>query len=97
VYRFEAEVWIHRGTGPWHFVTVPPEISDEIRIRTAQARRGFGSVRVRVAIGESRWETSLFPAGPEGYVLPLKKAIRDAGGLAAGDRVAVAIEVLDPH
>ena len=96
VFRFDAEIWLHDGDAAWHFLTVPKEVSDEIRQRSEGPRRGFGSVRVRVTIGESVWSTSVFPdATRDAYVLPVKKEVRRAEGLAAGVRTAVVLELLE--
>ena len=57
-------------------------------------RRGFGSVRVEAAVGGSRWSTSVFPQKGGGWFLPVKKAICRAEDLAAGDEVAVTLELL---
>lgn len=56
-------------------------------------RRGFGSVKVNVLVGESRWSTSVFPQKEGGWLLPMKKAICRAEGLEAGDEVAVELEL----
>jgi hypothetical protein len=56
-------------------------------------RRGFGSVKVNVAVGQSRWSTSVFPQREGGWFLPVKKAICRAEDIAAGDDVAVCIEL----
>ena len=47
-------------------------------------RRGFGSVKVAVTLGESTWTTSLFPQKSGGWFLPIKKPVRVAEGLAFG-------------
>ena len=91
---FSAELWEHHGEGAWHFVTVPPELSEEIRHRSGP-RRGFGSVRVQVTVGGSTWSTSVFPSKPDAFVLPVKRAVRDKEGLAAGDVVDVRLELAD--
>jgi len=57
-------------------------------------RRGFGSVKVDVAVGGSRWSTSVFPQKQGGWFLPVKKAICQAEGLEEGDDVAVLLELL---
>lgn len=57
-------------------------------------RRGFGSVKVNVVVGDSRWSTSAFPQRDEGWFLPIKKAICRAEGIEAGDDVAVRLELL---
>ncbi len=91
---FTAVLWVHDGPAGWHFVTVPPELADEVRERGAGARAGFGSVRVAVTVGGTSWETSVFPDARSGsYLLPVKKAVRAAENLRAGDPVRVELVV----
>lgn len=90
--RFSAELWLHDG-GSWHFVTMPMDLTDDVKARVGRGR-GFGSVRVRATIGAMTWTTSVFPA-TEGYVLPVKRAVRDAEHLDDGDVVDVTLDVLD--
>ncbi|MDQ7909262.1 DUF1905 domain-containing protein [Phytohabitans sp. ZYX-F-186] len=99
--EFDAELWIWdaRRDESWTFVTLPTDVSDEIRDSAVATgpRRGFGSVRVRVTIGTSTWTTSIFPdAGRGAYVLPIKRAIRKAESLAEGDTAKVVVELLAP-
>jgi hypothetical protein len=95
-FEFVAELWLHRGDGAWHFITVPGEISDEVEARTVRQRRGFGSVRVQVTVGETTWSTSLFPDAKRGaYVLPVKKEVRRQEGISAGRQVAVTLLLLE--
>lgn len=93
---FDAEVFLWDArTESWFFAALPPELSDEIR-EIPRPFRGFGSVRVDARIGGSRWRTSIFPDGGRGaYVLPLKRAVRDAEGIVEGATVSVRLEVLD--
>lgn len=55
-------------------------------------RRGFGSVKVEVAVGGSKWSTSVFPQKKGGWFLPVKKAICRAEGLEEGDEIEVRLE-----
>ncbi len=92
-WSFEAELWMWdaRRSDTWTFVTVPPVIGDEIR-EVPFPRAGFGSVRVEVTVGVTTWATSVFPDKTSGsYVLPIKKAVRCAEQLEAGDQVAVTL------
>jgi hypothetical protein len=57
-------------------------------------RRGFGSVKVNVAVGNSRWSTSVFPQKQGGWFLPVKKAICRAEHIEAGDEVSARLELL---
>ena len=96
--EFDAELWLWeaRRADTWTFVSVPPELSEEIRDQTAaRPPAGFGSVRVAVTVGTSTWRTSVFPGGDGRYDLPVKKAVRRREGVEAGDRVRVRLEVLD--
>lgn len=96
MYRFETDLWLYEGRAAWHFVTVPGEVSDGIAARTEGRRRGFGSVRVHAQIGVTSWSTSVFPdARREAFVLPVKKAVRVAEGIDAGDRVTVTLTLAD--
>jgi Domain of unknown function (DUF1905) len=95
---FEAALWIWdaRRDESWTFVTLPTEASEEIRDLTDGSRRGFGSVRVRAAVGGSVWQTSIFPdSTSSAYVLPIKRAVRKAEALDAGDVATVTVELID--
>ncbi len=97
-YRFRAELWRYPGQHPWYFVTLPFEHADEIdEITSARStQRGFGSVRVKVTVGATTWNTSVFPdTRSKSYVLPVKKQVRSAEGLVDGDPVDVELELLD--
>ncbi|TIC79970.1 DUF1905 domain-containing protein [Nocardioides sp. GY 10127] len=77
--------------GSWCFCTLPAEVGEEVALLSGP-RRGFGSVRVAVEVGGSAWATSVFP-GSEGYVLPLKAAVRRAEGLTPGDVARVRLRL----
>ncbi len=88
---FDAELWIWdaRKDGGWTFLTLPDDVSDDIRDHHPRDG-GFGSVPVTVTIGATTWRTSVFPQSGGGpFVLPVKKAVRRAEGVEAGDRVRV--------
>lgn len=92
---FEAEVWLADAAASWHFISLPGELSQEIRAGVDPSRPGFGSVRVEVSIGGTRWRTSIFPDTKRGtYLLPVKQAVRRAEGLAAGDEATVTLRAL---
>ncbi|WP_285137923.1 DUF1905 domain-containing protein [Microbacterium sp. lyk4-40-TSB-66] len=96
IVRFDGDVfrWEARSDSDWYFVALPPELSADIR-ETQTFRRGFGGVRVEATIGGSIWRTSIFPQAGEVYVLPLKRAVRDAEGIEPGSTVVVDLFVLD--
>jgi hypothetical protein len=93
--EFEAELWSSESTESWVFVTLPPELSEDIRAITGEPR-GFGSVRVEVTIGVTTWRTSVFPDSKSGcFVLPVKKAVRKAEDVEVGEPARVRLRVLD--
>ena len=95
-FEFAAPLWRYPGADGWHFVSLPAEVSAEITDITAGARRGFGSVRVAVTVGATSWRTSIFPDSKTGaYLLPVKKAVRAAEHLEAGDEVKAQLKVAD--
>lgn len=100
-FTFTAPLWRWTAraesddTGAWCFVTLPPDIVDEVRQRSAEPR-GFGSVRVHAQVGDTTWDTSVFPdSASEGFVLPVKKAVRVAAGVGEGDELTVTLSVRD--
>ena len=91
--EFSAELWLHQK-GTWVLLTVPEDESEDIR-DLAPNVGGFGSVRVRVSIGDSQWLTSVFPQRDNGpFVLPIKKPVRKAEGIDVGDRVDVELGIV---
>lgn len=91
--RFTGTVWVAPGDAAWHFVTAPEDPSEEIRLASGP-RSGFGSVKVQATVGETTWSTSVFPESKGTYVLPLKRSVRDAEGILAGDVVDVMLRLL---
>ena len=96
MYTFDTELWRYDGDAAWYFVSLPTGLADAIRDEHGPLSSGFGSIKVSVRIGSSRWETSVFPDRRRGtYLLPVKKSVRLAEGLDAGDTVLVEFTVLD--
>jgi hypothetical protein len=92
---FTAELWRWHSEGGWFFVTLTPDAAAAVRERPRPAR-GFGSVRVRATIGETSFQTSVFPDSQSGsYLLPVKKQVRRAEGCGEGDPVDVRLEILE--
>lgn len=94
-YEFSAELWQWEArTSSWFFVSVPPDVADEIDDQHGGSAAGFGSLPVAVTIGATSWETSIFPSKQEeSYVLPVKKAVRTAESLGDGDTARVRLTV----
>ena len=95
-----GKLWRWSGTSgsSWHFLTIDGEAGDALS-GTALMRRmektlgGFGSLKVSATIGDSQFNTSLFPSKELGWLLPVKTSVRKAEGIGAGDAVEVVLEV----
>ena len=101
-FTFTAPLWRWTAreesadAGAWCFVTLPPDVAEEVRERSGEPR-GFGSVRVRVEAAGQTWDTSVFPgAKTGGFVLPVKKAVRVAADVGEGDDLTVSLSLRDP-
>ncbi len=90
--KFTGEIWYWRGPAPHHFVTVPPEESAEIKAVERAVTYGWGMIPAVVRIGETEWETSLWPKNEE-YIVPIKLKIRKVLSLEEGDRVSIRLEI----
>ena len=81
--------------GRMHFMSVPEEISGEIRAHSMLVRRGFGSVKVEVTVDGFTWRTSVFPSKDTGgYFLPVKMDVLRKTGIAAGEDVTAELDLL---
>jgi hypothetical protein len=96
-YGFDAELWLWQArSDSWTFLSLPTDVADDVLDRAGSTPRGFGAVRVEVTIGRTTWRTSVFPdSAASTYVLPVKKAVRVAEGIAAGDTARVRLRLVD--
>ena len=91
-FEFAGEMWPWRGPAPYHFVIIPDEVSSELRALSSLVSYGWGVIPVGARIGQTEWETSLFPKDGR-YALPIKDAVRLAEDLTDGDDVHVELTV----
>ena len=90
--------WTGGTNGTWHFLTIDGAAGEALSA-TALMRRlertigGFGSLKVRATIGDTVFATSAFPSREQGWMLPVKAAVRRSEDLAEGDLVTVTLEL----
>ncbi len=95
-YEFEAELFLWSARREvWTFVQLPDDASADVVEVAGDVPRGWGAVKVLARIGTTTWRTSVFPdAARGGYVLPVKREVRERNGLGPGDTASVWLEVL---
>jgi Domain of unknown function (DUF1905) len=92
MYVFSAELWQYDGPSAWYFVSLPPDIADDIRAEFGAQAGGFGSIKVAAAVRTTQWTTSLFPDKTRGtYLLPVRRSVRVAENLEVGDVATVSL------
>lgn len=93
MFTIKEEVWRWPGFTGWHFVTIPKKVSAEIK--KVGKSYGAGFIKVEVTLGESTWTTALFPhKDSQGYLVSLKKKVREKEGVWEGDVVKVGIKLV---
>ncbi|MEL0253297.1 MAG: DUF1905 domain-containing protein [Novosphingobium sp.] len=93
-YRVAATLWRWSGGangGDWFFATISGEVGEALsatalmhRLETGR-RSGWGSVKVEARVGETAWRTSAFPSKEQGWIVPIKAAVRKGEGLIEGE------------
>jgi len=76
----------------WYFVTIDAATTAKIKSQP-RPKKGWGSVRVRVTIGKTTWETSIFPSKEGVYILPIKASVRKAEDIFEGEMVKILLHV----
>ena len=89
--RFEANLWASGRKGEWHFVTLPSSIVKQVKALN-EVHLGYGTIRVSVRVGDTKWKTSLFPSKKDAsYYLPIKAEVRRRENLVIGSTLDVTI------
>lgn len=94
VYDVATPLWRWSGGangGDWFFVSIDGPVGEALsatalmhRLETGR-RSGWGSVKVGVTVGDTTWRTSAFPSKAQGWIVPIKAAVRKAERLVEGE------------
>jgi Domain of unknown function (DUF1905) len=100
-YTLNTPLWLwtsDKAPASWHFLTIDGDVAEAIQATAimrrleGERRKGWGSMKVTATIGDTQWQTSIFPAKDVGgWMLPVKAAVRKAEGIVVGDVVAVTL------
>lgn len=89
-YKFSGKIW----DGGWFFVSLPKDISKEIREHLKWQEEGWGRMKATAIIKEIEWNTAIwFDTKHNTYLLPLKANIRKKANLELNDIVNVSIAI----
>ena len=93
-YVARTKLWRYKASS-WYFANLSVKQSAAIKARFGSTARGWGSIRVRLKVGDTEWSTSLFPdKKSKTYLFAIKAAVRKAESLSAGKGFTVKVHVL---
>jgi hypothetical protein len=93
-FQFKATVWKYDGPNGWYFVSLPKELSQEIRINLKWQEEGWGRLKATAKTNEIQWDTAIwFDTKLNTYLLPLKAEIRKKCKLDNGSEIKVDVWV----
>lgn len=91
-YEFVAGIWQYAGQGGWHFVSLPQDLSLEIRNKLKSEEEGWGRLKVTAKIGNSEWKTAIwFDTKMNTYLLPIKAEIRKMEKLEVNTNIKIIV------
>jgi len=91
-YSFQAKAWQYQGKGAWYFISLPKDISKEIREHFKELEEGWGRLKAKASIGSTEWDTAIWYDSKQScYLLPLKAEIRRKENIIEGRKVKAKI------
>lgn len=92
--KFSDRLKIWSGEGGWHYVLLPKNTYEDIRLVGSQFKRGFGSIRVSASTGNTTWNTSIFPdTQSKQYILFIKKDVRKSEKLEVDQKLSISLQL----
>ena len=96
-YEFSAKAYQYSSSADmcgWTFVSLPKEMSIEIRDNFKWLEEGWGRMKVTAKVGNSEWQTAIwFDTKQDTYLLPLKAKIRKKENVVIDKDVKIMIWV----
>ena len=91
-HQFEATLWKNNIKGAWYFVSLPKDVSLEIRTHNGWQEEGWGRLKATAGVGNSSWETAIwFDTKLAVYLLPIKLSIRKKENLTTNKKATFSI------
>lgn len=93
-FEFSASCWKYKGKASWYFITIPTDLSREIRQLFGKEEQGWGRLAVEAQIGKTTWSSAIwFDTKKQEYLLPLKAEIRRKENIHEGNLLEVKIRI----
>jgi len=93
-YRFSARPWKYSGKSGWWFMSLPKDMSKEIRAGFKDLEEGWGRLSATAIIGGDEWKTAIwYDTKQETYFLPLKAEVRKKLGKGMETELEVEIRL----
>ena len=93
-YSFTSSMWQDSSSGGWYFISLPKDISKEIRENLKWQEEGWGRMKVMACIHGITWDTAIwYDTKANTYLLPVKADIRKKGDLKVNEYMDVILWV----
>lgn len=93
-FNFSSKLWQHQHKGGWYFISLPAEISSEIRNTFKHHEEGWGRLKVTAQINTLKWQTSIwFDTKHKVYLLPIKSEIRKKLNLKIDELISLIVYI----
>lgn len=89
---FSNRMWHWRGPAPFHFISLPADLSQEIKDMAASLTYGWGMIPVNARIGATEFSTAMYEKNGV-YILPIKNVVRLGEQIEIDDMVDVEISL----
>lgn len=94
IYSFTSPIWRYHAPEAWYFITLPADITEELEARFGKRKRAWATLPVRVTVGNTTWDTSLFADKQRAaFLLPIKVQVRKQERLVDDAPVDVSLTV----
>lgn len=74
-YEFDGKVWKDPAAN-WYFVSLDKKLFREIKQNPDAKVNRYGLVKIKATVGNTTWDSTLFPSKYGNYVFAIKSVVR---------------------
>lgn len=91
-YEFSGKMWKDASPGGWHFISMPKDLSKEIRENLKWQEEGWGRMKALAKIQQFEWKTAIwFDTKMDTYILPVKAEARKKSKIEVNQNIEIEI------